>query len=98
MTSGQSREFDRQLVARIERWPITGAFTISRGAKTEAVTVVAEVSRDGHTGRGEGVPFPRYGESPGATFAGPQALPDPIQAGPRRKARPLGQAPRAGPH
>ena len=35
------------LSARIERWPIAGAFTISRGAKTEAVTVVAEVSRGG---------------------------------------------------
>ena len=35
------------LSARIERWPIAGSFTISRGAKTEAVTVVAEVSRGG---------------------------------------------------
>jgi L-Ala-D/L-Glu epimerase len=53
----------------IERWPIAGAFTISRGAKTEAVTVVAEVSRDGHIGRGECVPYPRYGETPEATLA-----------------------------
>ena len=37
-----------KLAARIERWPIAGTFTISRGAKTEAVTVVAEVSRGGH--------------------------------------------------
>ena len=54
---------------RIERWPIAGAFTISRGAKTEAVTVVAEICRDGHTGRGECVPYPRYGETPEATLA-----------------------------
>jgi L-Ala-D/L-Glu epimerase len=26
-----------------ERWPIAGAFTISRGSKTEAEVVVAEV-------------------------------------------------------
>src|ERR1700675_546054 len=65
MTSSKSR----QLAARIERWPIAGSFTISRGAKTEAVTVVAEVRRDGHTGRGECVPYPRYGLTPEATLA-----------------------------
>jgi L-Ala-D/L-Glu epimerase len=57
------------LAARIERWPIAGSFTISRGAKTEAVTVVAEVSGDGLTGRGECVPYARYGETPEATQA-----------------------------
>ena len=57
------------LAARIERFPIAGSFTISRGAKTEAVTVLAEVSRDGLTGRGECVPYPRYGETPEATLA-----------------------------
>ena len=61
------------LAARIERFPIAGSFTISRGAKTEAVTVVAEVSRDGLTGRGECVPYPRYGETPEATLAAIQA-------------------------
>jgi L-Ala-D/L-Glu epimerase len=51
------------LAARIERFPIAGSFTISRGAKTEAITVVAEVSQDGLIGRGECVPYPRYGET-----------------------------------
>ena len=55
--------------ARIERWPIAGGFTISRGAKTEAVVIVARVSRGGHTGRGECVPYARYGETPEATLA-----------------------------
>ena len=41
------------LSIRSESWPIAGSFSISRGAKTEAVTVVAEVSRGGRTGRGE---------------------------------------------
>ena len=49
------------LRCRIERWPIAGSFTISRGAKTEAVVVIAEISRSGHTGRGECVPYARYG-------------------------------------
>jgi L-alanine-DL-glutamate epimerase-like enolase superfamily enzyme len=77
MTSSQSST----LSARIERWPIAGAFTISRGAKTEAVTVVAEVSRDGHTGRGECVPYPRYGESQEATLAALKAMQEPLSRG-----------------
>jgi L-alanine-DL-glutamate epimerase-like enolase superfamily enzyme len=66
MTSSQSPP---QLVARIEHWPIAGTFAISRGAKTEAVTVVAEISQGGQTGRGECVPYARYGETPEATLA-----------------------------
>jgi L-Ala-D/L-Glu epimerase len=65
MTSSESLK----LVARIETWPIAGSFVISRGARTEVVTVVAEVSRDGCTGRGECAPYPRYGETPEATLA-----------------------------
>ena len=74
------------LSARIERWPIAGSFTISRGAKTEAVTVVAEVSRDGHTGRGECVPYPRYGEIPEATLAALQSMQEPLGRGLDRRA------------
>ena len=57
------------LSARIETWPIAGAFTISRGAKREAVVVVAELTDGRHTGRGECTPYPRYGETPEATLA-----------------------------
>ncbi len=35
-----------------ERWPIAGAFTISRGSKTQAEVVVAEVSDGLNRGRG----------------------------------------------
>jgi L-alanine-DL-glutamate epimerase-like enolase superfamily enzyme len=62
------------LNVRIERWPIAGSFTISRGAKTEAITVVAEVSHGSHVGRGECVPYPRYGETPEATLSALQAM------------------------
>ena len=81
MTSGRSQEFARQLTARIERWPIAGSFTISRGAKTEAVTVLAEVSDDGQTGRGECVCYPRYNETPEATLAALQAMREPLSKG-----------------
>jgi L-alanine-DL-glutamate epimerase-like enolase superfamily enzyme len=46
-----------------ETFPIKGAFVISRGSKTEAVVVVAEVSDGQHTGLGECVPYRRYGET-----------------------------------
>ena len=82
MTSSQ---FPR-LAARIERWPIAGAFTISRGAKTEAVTVVAELSHHGHTGRGECVPYPRYGETPEATLAALEAMAESLAQGLDRQA------------
>ena len=81
MTSSQFTNLATNLAARIERWPITGAFTISRGAKTEAVTVVADVGRGGHVGRGECVPYPRYGETPEATLAALQAMQEPLRRG-----------------
>jgi len=55
--------------ARIETWPISGSFTIARGAKTEAVIVVAEVTDGQITGRGECVPYARYSETPEAVLA-----------------------------
>jgi L-alanine-DL-glutamate epimerase-like enolase superfamily enzyme len=51
------------LTVRAERWPIAGRFTIARGAKTEAAVVVAELSDGRITGRGECVPYGRYGET-----------------------------------
>jgi L-Ala-D/L-Glu epimerase len=82
MPSSKSPTF----VARIERWPIAGSFTISRGAKTEAVTVVAEMSLGGHIGRGECVPYPRYGESPEATLAALESMREPLSRGLDRQA------------
>jgi L-alanine-DL-glutamate epimerase-like enolase superfamily enzyme len=49
--------------ATVETWPIAGTFAISRGAKREAVVVVARVSDGRATGRGECVPYARYGET-----------------------------------
>jgi len=51
------------LKIQVERWPIAKAFTISRGSKTEAVVVVVELSDGEFVGRGECVPYARYGES-----------------------------------
>ncbi len=43
--------------------PLKAAFAISRGAKSTAETVLVEIAQDGHTGRGECVPYARYQES-----------------------------------
>src|SRR5262245_21195992 len=49
--------------AVVERWPIAGEFVIARGAKREAVVVVAQVGDGQVAGRGECVPYARYGET-----------------------------------
>lgn len=48
---------------RSETWPLREAFVISRGAKLAAEVVVVEISDGRHTGRGEAVPYARYGET-----------------------------------
>jgi L-alanine-DL-glutamate epimerase-like enolase superfamily enzyme len=55
----------RRLRVGIERWPLARPFAIARGTKREAVVVVAEVVdlEAGARGRGECVPYPRYGET-----------------------------------
>jgi L-alanine-DL-glutamate epimerase-like enolase superfamily enzyme len=62
------------LSVRVERWPIAGSFAISRGAKTEAVIVVAELSDGSHRGRGECVPYARYGETVEGVAAAMEAM------------------------
>ena len=64
----------RRLTVRLETWPLASAFRISRGAKTEAHVVVAEIADGAHTGRGEAVPYPRYDETPEGTRAGIEGL------------------------
>jgi L-alanine-DL-glutamate epimerase-like enolase superfamily enzyme len=69
------------LSVRIERWPLAGAFSISRGTKTEAVVVVVELSDGVHRGRGESVPYARYGETPDGVVAAIEAMRPALQRG-----------------
>jgi L-alanine-DL-glutamate epimerase-like enolase superfamily enzyme len=62
------------LSIRSESWPIAGAFSISRGAKTEAQVVVAELSDGRHKGRGECVPYARYDETVSGVMAALEAI------------------------
>lgn len=52
-----------KLTVQKESWPLAEVFTISRGSKTTANVVVVELRDDDHVGRGECVPYARYGET-----------------------------------
>lgn len=58
-----------------DRFPLREVFTISRGSKTEAAVITVTVDRDGATGRGECVPYVRYGESLDSAAEAIAALP-----------------------
>ena len=70
-----------KLSVREERWPIAGAFTIARGSKTEARVIVVELKDGEARGRGEAVPYPRYGESVENVLAQVEAMAEAVEAG-----------------
>jgi L-alanine-DL-glutamate epimerase-like enolase superfamily enzyme len=55
-------------------WPLAQPFAISRGSKTTAEVVVAELYDGDFRGRGECVPYPRYGESVDSVAAALEAM------------------------
>ncbi len=59
----------RKLSAQHDRFALNRPFRIARGVKTAADVVTVTIAQDGHVGRGEGVPYPRYGESIEVTLA-----------------------------
>jgi L-alanine-DL-glutamate epimerase-like enolase superfamily enzyme len=74
------------LSVRQESWPLAGSFTISRGTRTTAETVVVELTQsrdDGRVvlGRGECVPYARYGETVAGVIAAIEGLRTRIEAG-----------------
>ncbi|HZL38698.1 MAG TPA: N-acetyl-D-Glu racemase DgcA [Pseudolabrys sp.] len=86
------------LTLATESWPIAGSFAISRGAKTEALVVVAGLGdkTPKAQGRGECVPYARYGESVESVTAALDAMRPQLAAGLDRlalqKAMPPGAA------
>ena len=74
------------LTVRIEHWRLAQPFTISRGTKTEAVVVTVELQRGGRRGRGEAVPYARYGETPEGVAAAIEAARPALCAGLNRAA------------
>jgi len=75
-----------RLSVRHESWPLAGSFTISRGTRTSAEPVVAELSQTGDdgrvaTGRGECVPYAHYGETVEGVIAAIEGLRPRIEDG-----------------
>lgn len=76
----------RRLTARDEHWPLASAFVIARGAKTEAHVLVVEIAEADVVGRGEAVPYARYGESMRSELAAIETVREAVEAGASRQA------------
>ena len=76
----------RLITVTAESWPIAGTFTISRGSKTTADVVVVEIADGAHRGRGECVPYGRYGETIAKSIAEIESLREALEAGLSREA------------
>ena len=74
----------RTLAARIERFPVHGAFTIARGAKTHVDVVVAQIDDGDHAGRGEGTAIYYKGDSAETALAAITGCTDAIAQGASR--------------
>lgn len=59
----------RTVRAQHDRFPLIRPFRIARGTKTVADVVTVTISEGDAIGRGEAVPYPRYGETIDATLA-----------------------------
>lgn len=53
----------RDISIRVENWPLRRRFAIARGSKISADVICVELNDNGHVGRGEAVPYARYGET-----------------------------------
>jgi L-alanine-DL-glutamate epimerase-like enolase superfamily enzyme len=71
----------RRLSVIAQSFPIAGKFTISRGAKTQAEVIMCEIAEGSATGRGECVPYRRYGESMESVTAAVESVRREIEAG-----------------
>ena len=65
-----------RLTVTEERFPLAEVFTISRGSKTEAAVLTVTVEDGGAAGRGECVPYARYGETLASVAAEIAGLPE----------------------
>jgi L-alanine-DL-glutamate epimerase-like enolase superfamily enzyme len=71
----------RTISIQPETFPLSTPFRISRGTKTAAEVVTVRIEQDGVAGRGECVPYPRYGETVHSTIAAIGAVSDALESG-----------------
>jgi L-Ala-D/L-Glu epimerase len=69
------------LTATAHSWPMAGTFRIAHGARTSADVVIVTLTRDGHTGRGECVPYQRYGETVASVLAQMETVRSALETG-----------------
>jgi L-alanine-DL-glutamate epimerase-like enolase superfamily enzyme len=81
-----------QITVTRETFRLAQAFTISRGARTEARVLTVRVSAGGATGWGECVPYARYGETPDSVAAQIAALPEGVSRAALTELLPAGAA------
>ena len=75
----------RTLQASHDRFALKKPFRIARGVKTAADVVTVTIGESGIAGRGEGVPYARYGESVETTLEAIRSVGDAIAAGAGRE-------------
>lgn len=75
----------RRLDARHDRFGLTSPFCISRGVKTAADVITVTIAEGEVAGRGEGVPYARYGETIDTALAAINAVGDAIRDGASRR-------------
>lgn len=76
----------RSLTAQHDRFQLSRPFRISRGVKSFADVITVTISEGGTAGRGEGVPYPRYGESVESSLAVIEGARAAVEAGAGRQA------------
>ena len=72
---------NRRIDIKVERFALKNPFVIARGAKTEAVGVVATLRENNFIGRGECTPYARYGESVESVVAAMESAREALEAG-----------------
>jgi L-alanine-DL-glutamate epimerase-like enolase superfamily enzyme len=71
----------RELSIKHRSFPLRAPFRISRGVKHAAEVVTVDLHQAGRTGRGESVPYARYGESVASVIDAMEALRAELAAG-----------------
>ncbi|MGA9583386.1 MAG: N-acetyl-D-Glu racemase DgcA [Allosphingosinicella sp.] len=71
----------RNIHAQHDRFALSRPFRIARGVKTAADVITVTVTEEGVVGRGEGVPYARYGESVETSLAAIEEARSAVEAG-----------------
>ena len=71
----------RRITIQAESRPLRQRFAIARGSKISAEVICVEIEADGCRGRGEAVPYKRYGENTETVTAAIESLKPALEAG-----------------